>query len=422
MIALSTLIDSLLAANGPRPDVASIKPETRVGAPGAVPLAERVANEVRLPSRAALERMAPSAAADAPQQQPRAGAPAPQASATTDLSAAARIISAVLGQVRGDAGPVRGQAPVWASASGTPVPALAGALAATVDASGLFYESHLAQFAAGARSLAQMNAEPQAQWAPARGTDVAAPASGGLPNAPAGATPADSAAPALGHASSPAPGAAGTAVASTAQAPADGTTPAQPDAAPDSRSAADADSPGRTDATRVQAAYRLGEGMLPASSAADSAAAAPAPSAGAQAAGAAAQATAILPQSMQLVHQQLDLLATSVFRWSGQAWPGVPMEWSIQEDDARQDDGGAAQQPEPAAERRWTTHVSMTLPSLGTLDVRLGLDGGGVQASLIARDAQAAGRLASDGAALARRFEAAGLRLREFQVRAQERA
>jgi len=43
----------------------------------------------------------------------------------------------------------------------------------------------------------------------------------------------------------------------------------------------------------------------------------------------------IHPQAATVVHQQLDLLATAVFRWSGQAWPQVPMDWSIQQEEGR---------------------------------------------------------------------------------------
>jgi hypothetical protein len=116
------------------------------------------------------------------------------------------------------------------------------------------------------------------------------------------------------------------------------------------------------------------------------------------------------------VHQQLDLLATAVFRWSGQAWPGVPMNWSIEEEGAAADrQAQAAQEPEP---RRWSTTVSLSLPRLGEVDLRLSLSGPLVQASLTAGDANTAAQLRAGGQGLAQRLEAGGLRLQDLQIAA----
>jgi len=120
----------------------------------------------------------------------------------------------------------------------------------------------------------------------------------------------------------------------------------------------------------------------------------------------------IHPQSVALVHQQLDLLATSVFRWNGEAWPGVPMQWSIeQETEEREAHAGSEE-----AARPWSTTLSMHLPNLGMVDVRLSLAGSGVHARLKAAEAGTAALLRADSGALATRFEAIGLQLQDFQV------
>jgi len=120
----------------------------------------------------------------------------------------------------------------------------------------------------------------------------------------------------------------------------------------------------------------------------------------------------IHPQTATVVHQQLDLLATAIFRWTGQAWPAVAMDWSIQEEGAREGDDAQEQAP-----RRWTTTLSLELPRMGAVELRLSLAGGVVQGRFVASQAMAASRMRSHGSALEQRFEAAGLRLQGLQIR-----
>ena len=387
-----------------------------------------VVNDVRLPSHLALERQLPAGVPAAPAQ----GEAAAAAPGAARLSAAARLIGALLAELP-DAGPVRAALPIWPAAQKPPVgAALAGALAQAVDRSGLFYESHLVQFAAGARTLAQMAHEPQARWAPAlpaRG-DAAAPAAvaqaapsalePARPGVRAAAMPAPSLpipadeAPEGSRTDSPVPAAPRPAQAGPAL--------AVPDAPPPRPGTADALP--AADAQRVRAAYRAGE----AASSVASFEATPDQRTETQLArhgarGAAPGAIAappaggelIHPQTATVVHQQLDLLATAMFRWTGQAWPEVPMDWSIQEEGARQ--GDAAQEQAP---RRWSTTLSLELPRLGAVELRLSLAGTEVQAQFAASEAATAGRMRSQGAALEQRFEAAGLRLQALQVSERE--
>ncbi|MEJ7687763.1 MAG: flagellar hook-length control protein FliK [Variovorax sp.] len=179
-----------------------------------------------------------------------------------------------------------------------------------------------------------------------------------------------------------------------------------------------------TDAMRVQAAYGWSAPAPPAPSAAAAFASDAAPAqladeaarSGASSAAAPAPAAAevIHPQGATVVHQQLDLLATAVFRWSGHAWPDVPMDWSIREeaDDAHADtDASDAERP-----RSWSTTVSLVLPRLGAVDLRLSLTGAVVQAQVTALETATLSRLQTGRGGLARRLEAAGLHLQALQI------
>ncbi len=125
-------------------------------------------------------------------------------------------------------------------------------------------------------------------------------------------------------------------------------------------------------------------------------------------------AQVIQPQSVVLLRQQLDLLASAVFRWSGEASPGVAMEWSIQEEQADHH-AGMLEEDRP---QRWATTLSLTLPRLGTVDIRLSLTGPIVQAHLAASEPATLVRLQADAGELAQRLETAGLSLQALQVTA----
>ncbi|CAN7243461.1 MULTISPECIES: flagellar hook-length control protein FliK [unclassified Variovorax] len=413
MNRLSGLVDTLLSAKlAPRLELLALQ-QSQVGtdaATGPVVGVREVVNDIRLPPEMALGRHAPTAGAAAVPGQSAPGQPDAAGPAAARLSVAARVIGALLAEFA-DAGPLRGASPMWPSSQQQPsAAALAGTLAQTVNASGLFYESHLREFAVGTRTLAQLAQEPQARWAPVRS---AGPETAAQPLATATAIAAETLKPVL-----PAAGAPG---ASRSPAEAGASDGALPPRAPAPQVHAETVAPA-ADAARVQAAYRRGE-------AAPSAAppeAPPVPRAEEatlrHAAAAPVQALpageVIHPQAATVVHQQLDLLATAVFRWSGQAWPEVPMTWSIQEEDAKPQ-GDAPHEP---AARSWTTTVSLGLPRLGAVDLRLSLTGSQIQAQLAAGEASTAARLRADSNRLVQRFEAAGLRLQELQIAAKDKA
>lgn len=94
---------------------------------------------------------------------------------STLLSPAGRLIDRLLqaAQQGNTSAAVVGKLPVLPGAT-TDTQQVASALHGTVDASGLFYESHLAQWAEGSRSRAELMREPQAQQStPAKGVNGA---------------------------------------------------------------------------------------------------------------------------------------------------------------------------------------------------------------------------------------------------------
>ena len=118
------------------------------------------------------------------------------------------------------------------------------------------------------------------------------------------------------------------------------------------------------------------------------------------------------------MRQQLEILALPVFRWSGEGWPGMPMDWEIREErgEPQEQAEGRGDDGELPAVSTWTTRVTLQLPRLGAVDLRLSLAdtvlrmhlGASKKATVVLLDA---GR---DG--LPQRFGALGLQLTELQI------
>lgn len=117
----------------------------------------------------------------------------------------------------------------------------------------------------------------------------------------------------------------------------------------------------------------------------------------------------IAPEARALVSQQLDLLATGTFAWKGEAWPGVPLQWRIGREEAREQDGA------PESGRPWWTTLSLDMPQLGHVVVRLSLAGRGLRANVNA-DGRAAARLQADAAQLSDALRLTGIELQELGV------
>jgi hypothetical protein len=330
-------------------------------------------------------------------------------SAQTALSAVARTLDAISRFGGGATPPLLGTAPLWATAprglsafaslSGSlfdstllspatallgvdqpapplPAAALALALAKTVDESGLFYESHLVQWAAGQRPTAALADEPQAR------IDSDAEQ---LPFEFATRIAADD----------PHAGAANTA----------------PDMPADARAAVRSIALPQT--PQQAAALAASVGDVPASVFSAPSHAASTPQVSAQdSAVQASIAAGINPATIPLVRQQLDLLATERFRWSGEAWPGARFDWEI----APQERDSHAPDPASGDDRAWRTRVTLSLPTLGTVDADLVLTGPHLVARIKA-SASGAARLLADGETFRQQLDIAGIRLQGLTIR-----
>ncbi|HEF4771709.1 flagellar hook-length control protein FliK [Burkholderia multivorans] len=271
--------------------------------------------------------------------------------------------------------------------------ALRAALAQAVGESGLFYESHLAQWFAGQRPLAALLREPQARIAIAQTSadPDAAPDDDALDAllTPRLSLPSARAAVQSGAVASGAAASGGARPAGSAPEPTPGVLPHPPLA----RAAANA-----TDPLHELADWRA--------SVARPADAAPSD---------AAPPTPVHPAAVPIVRQQLDTLATDQFRWTGEAWPGVRVDWTIEPDESG---GHAPRSDDDAGDGiAWRTRLTLTLPTLGTVDAELVLNGAQLVARLRANQAGAA-RLAQHEPALRRRFEGSGLQLGGLSIRA----
>jgi hypothetical protein len=273
-----------------------------------------------------------------------------------------------------------------------PADALASVLAKTVSESGLFYESHIAQWLAGQRTLASLNNEPQAHadnLTAALPFDTPQP----QPDLPADLWIDESLLPPTFSADPPdpmnpvrlvpmplTPQQAAALAASVRAVPPNVFSP--PGTKPGAGSASAAGD-GNTHDPAVQASINAG----------------------------------IHPSTIPLVRQQLDLLATNQFRWSGEAWPGARFEWEIEPRERSAHDGAA--NPPFGDERAWRTRVTLALPTLGNVDANLVLTG---QQLLVRLNASADGAvlLARDGAHFQQQLEAAGLQLAGITIRAMD--
>ena len=357
----------------------------------------------------------------------------PPASAQTALSAVALTLNAIVNS-GGEATPaVLGQTPIWpaapaldveaggfalfdtaatpaassanpntAATTGTtatanvaaaqvPVAALAAALEQTVGESGLFYESHLAQWLAGQRPPAALAGEAQNKLVAAAAQMPLDWASDADPASPANATGR----PGMGAASN---------------GPANG--------APDGNAAARAMPSIQTaQAARFVAGEVLASSLSdlngqPAHSSVHSAAAQLADDGSSQ--NSQSMAAAVHPATVPLVRQQLDLLATGQFRWTGEAWPGAKLDWTIEQEGDEWDRSGGGTASEE--DQPWRTRLTLSLPTLGTVDADLTLTGMRLVARVQASPAGAA-RLAAQGENFRQRLAAAGIELNGLTIR-----
>lgn len=74
-----------------------------------------------------------------------------------------------------------------------------------------------------------------------------------------------------------------------------------------------------------------------------------------------------------LLSQQLQVLESPHFIWRGDLWPGRTLEWQVRQETQGQDEETST--PSSQTERaEWESHLKLTLPQLGTLNVHIKLD------------------------------------------------
>ncbi len=251
---------------------------------------------------------------------------------------------------------------------------LAGALRETLGKSGLFYESHQAQWIRGERSTNQLLEEPQNLL-----TGKALPLSVAeqrvvtdkIIAAQVQAKTSESAeSPADQHA---APG-----KASIAQTQAQTGTLAPVKSPTDQYAAID----------KITMAPARANASASAQSPADQHAApdkASVVQAGipAQAKAAGETAQPIAKELVYMVQQQLHTLEQHHLVWMGQVWPGQQMQWEIQ--------GQPEHQSRQQDERQWSTEMELDLPMLGNVHARLVFAGSGLRMALRAADTATVG-------------------------------
>lgn len=241
--------------------------------------------------------------------------------------------------------------------------ALAEGLRNALSRSGLFYESHLAEWVRGDRPLAELLKEPQgtlsrlAASLPADAEPAVAPQAGQPQASPRTEVPQNQRS----------------------------ALPAHPQGAPRPGAAAAQDYAPSAPISRGEATPREG-GALQGN-----------PPQG-----------AVDPQTIPLIREQLAVLTTGELSWLGQLWPGQTMEWKVQEREA----GGRGE-----GERTWQTELRIALPRLGEVRATLRLAGEGVAVSLAADEEETVAVLAGGGERLGEKMEGAGIRLSGLTVR-----
>ncbi len=283
------------------------------------------------------------------------------ARAAVNLSDTARFIGALLNKARELStqaeAPLARSAPVLPGAPTDPRQ-FAAALRSALSQSGLFYESHQAQWVAGQRSLGELLKEPQAQLSEPRSFAAAQRPEAATPNAPAQAGDARGPAPQRGDAPSLPPQQLAQAAAKPEQA---------------------AVSTPMRDAAAALVREQTTSEPIHASTA-------------------------------PVVQQQLDVLDSRQVMWQGQVWPGQMMHWQIEERETREGDG-------PEAVNEWQTRLALTLPSLGEVGAQLRLSPQGIRIELTAAQPETAQRLQQATGELKAGFDRADLNLVQLLVK-----
>lgn len=120
----------------------------------------------------------------------------------------------------------------------------------------------------------------------------------------------------------------------------------------------------------------------------------------------------IAPETLPLVQQQLEALATQNFSWQGQVWPNQQMRWEIDEEAPRGEQG------HDEADSNWQTRLHLALPNLGGVDARIRLQGNQISLVLAADNAETRRLLQTSTETLRSQLDEAGLALAAVGIEA----
>lgn len=128
------------------------------------------------------------------------------------------------------------------------------------------------------------------------------------------------------------------------------------------------------------------------------------------------QDAAINTEGAKLLSLQLDALEQRRIVWQGELFPGQPFEWEIADDTPR----GRHEQEAGDTVQSWQSTVRFSLPVLGAVSATVKLTGEHVQVHVRAADARTAATLRSHGKLLAQALDAAGSTLDALLVKHDE--
>lgn len=284
----------------------------------------------------------------------------PEVGATTSLSNAGRMLGAMLQMAQEDGAPptaIVGKTPLVATPD-TPAAQIAGALQKAVAFSGLFYESHVAQWANGTRAFVELLNEPPAKLLNTPSSDNVH-----LPQAAHEAAthvPAGDLSKLLANVKELVTG--------------------------------------ERSLPEILAALKSGMGLI--ENAPDKTNS--------------RQDLATGTDGVKLVSLQLDTLEQRRITWQGQLFPGQPLEWEISDDTPKRNaDDDTSEQPQQA----WQSTVRFSLPTLGAVSATIRLTGEHVQINVRTVNEESAIALRTYGGMLAEALGAAGSTLDSFLVK-----
>jgi len=296
---------------------------------------------------------------------------------------------------------------------------LSSRLQQAVSESGLFYESHLKNWAEGQTALASLMREPQSQFMPGKTLPNSGPwASVANPETdiptPASSMPTESLA------------ALSTALADVDNSLSKGllapqTEESNPDTAstatnPSSNSAsqnANGNSPAQPAALAAEAKLAQYEAMQPRATSLTDATSQTGRDIGANTSAHVSQSTTPQPipeALMPLIYQQLETMATHQMQWQFQPWPGTNVEWDVV--DPEQNNGNTEE--DQASSCR--SSLRMHLPQLGEVDAVLVMTPQGLSIRLDAESGASAQRMRAAGSRLLTALEGAGLSVNSLSV------